>query len=89
MTTRQSTPERFLVPFCSLTPFMLMNPIFPDAEPYDTYLFVGAAVLVVWLNRKTMFTKDGAIVKVVPVKNTVNGQGAALDGDSVPRHPHQ
>ena len=69
--------------------FMLMNPIFPDAEPYDTYLFVGTAVLVVWLNRKTMFTKDGAIVKVVPVKNTVNGQGAALDGDSVPRHPRQ
>jgi len=69
--------------------FMLMNPIFPDAEPYDTYLFVGTAVLIVWLNRKTMFTKDSAIVKVVPVKNTVNGQGAALDGDSVPRHPRQ
>lgn len=69
--------------------FMLMNPIFPDAEPYDTYLFVGTAVVVVWLNRKTMFTKDGAIVKVVPVKNMVNGQGASLDGDSVPRHPHQ
>ena len=65
--------------------FMLMNPIFPDAEPYDTYLFVGTAVLVVWLNRKTMFTKDGAIVKVVPVKNTVNGQGAALDGNSFQR----
>ena len=46
--------------------FLVMNPIFPDAEPYDTYLFVGAAVLVVWFSRKTMFTRKAAILEVIP-----------------------
>ena len=46
--------------------FLVMNPIFPDAAPYDTYLFAGAAALVVWFNRKAMFTKEGAVVEVIP-----------------------
>lgn len=46
--------------------FLVMNPIFPDAQPYDTYLFVGAAVLVVWFNRKAMFRKEDATVEVIP-----------------------
>lgn len=46
--------------------FQLNNPIWPDAQPYDTFAFVAAAVLVVWLNRKTMFTKVGAIMEVIP-----------------------
>lgn len=54
--------------------FALMNPIFPDAEPYDTYLFVVTAALVVWFNRKTMFTMVGAIVEVIPSHGTANGQ---------------
>jgi membrane protease YdiL (CAAX protease family) len=33
--------------------FMLMNPIFPDAQPYDSYLMIAIAILVVWVNRKT------------------------------------
>lgn len=46
--------------------FLVMNPIFPDAQPYDTYLFVGAAVLIVWFNRKAMFRKEDATVEVIP-----------------------
>ena len=46
--------------------FQLMNPIFPDAQPYDTYLIIVVAVLVVWLNRKAMFTKEGAVTEVIP-----------------------
>jgi len=46
--------------------FMLMNPAFPDAAPYDTYLLVAIAVAVVWLNRGAMLTREGAIVAVVP-----------------------
>ena len=46
--------------------FQLMNPIFPDAQPYDTYLLIVVAVLVVWLNRKAMFTKEGAVTEVIP-----------------------
>ena len=47
--------------------FMLMNPIFPDAQPYDTYIIIVIAVIVVWVNRKTMFTKEGAITRVIPL----------------------
>jgi membrane protease YdiL (CAAX protease family) len=46
--------------------FQLINPIWPDAQPYDTVLFVAAAFLVVWLNRKMMFRKDGGIIDVIP-----------------------
>ena len=51
--------------------FSLMNPVFPDAQPYDTYMLVVVAVLIVWWNRKAMFTKEGAIVEVIP-----HGKGA-------------
>ncbi len=46
--------------------YMLMNPVFPDAQPYDTYLFVLVALLVIWLNRKTMFFKESGFTKVIP-----------------------
>jgi len=46
--------------------FQLMNPIFPDAQPYDTYLLIVIASLVVWWNRKDMFTKESSIKEVIP-----------------------
>ena len=46
--------------------FQLMNPIFPDAQPYDTYLLSLVAGLVVLWNRKSMFTKEGAVMEVIP-----------------------
>jgi len=46
--------------------FSLMNPVFPDAQPYDTYLLIVAAVLIVWWNRKDMFTKEGSVTEVIP-----------------------
>jgi membrane protease YdiL (CAAX protease family) len=46
--------------------FSLMNPVFPDAQPYDTYLLIIVASVVVWWNRKDMFTKEGAITEVIP-----------------------
>ena len=46
--------------------FSLMNPIFPDAQPYDTYLLIVVAVLVVWWNRRDMFLKEGAVREVIP-----------------------
>jgi hypothetical protein len=33
----------------------LMNPIFPDAQPWDNLLFVTAAIIIVWMNGRTMF----------------------------------
>jgi hypothetical protein len=49
-----------------------MNPVFPDAQPYDTYLLIVVAALIVWWNRKNMFTREGAVVEVIP-------QGKAAD----------
>jgi len=51
--------------------FQLMNPIFPDAQPYDTYLLIVAAALIVWWNRKDMFTKEGAVTEVIPNQKKV------------------
>ena len=53
--------------------FSLMNPVFPDAQPYDTYILVVVAALIVWWNRKDMFTKQGTIVEVIPEGKTADG----------------
>jgi uncharacterized protein len=52
--------------------FQVNNPIWPDAQPYDTLFFVTAAVLVVWFNRKAMFSRQGSVTEVIP-KSLVNG----------------
>jgi len=46
--------------------FQLINPIWPDAQPYDTLFFVAAAVLVVWFNRNTMFNTQWSVTEVIP-----------------------
>lgn len=53
----------------ALLHFQLMNPIWPDAQPYDTYLIVPAAVLIVLLNRKAMFCRKGAVAEVIPTSD--------------------
>ena len=45
--------------------FQMMNPIFPDAQPWDILLFVMAAVIIVWINRKTMFKRGTGITEVL------------------------
>ena len=42
-----------------------MNPVFPDAQPYDTYLLLVAAAAIVWGNRREMFVREGGVVEVV------------------------
>ncbi|MCM1982240.1 CPBP family intramembrane glutamic endopeptidase [Lyngbya confervoides] len=44
--------------------FQCINPLWPDAEPYDTVLFVAVAGLVIWFNRKSMFRKAGAVTEI-------------------------
>jgi len=46
--------------------FSLMNPVFPDAQPYDTVLLIVVAALIVLRKRKDMFTREGAVVEVIP-----------------------
>lgn len=51
--------------------FQLMNPVFPDAQPYDTYLLIIAAAFIVWWNRREMFKQEGAITEVIPNQREV------------------
>ena len=46
--------------------FQMNNPLWPDAQPYDMYVYVAAAVIVVWLNRQWLFSKSNAVTEVVP-----------------------
>ncbi len=45
--------------------FQCNNPIWPDAQPYDTLFFAAAAILIVWINRKVMFRKTDAVTDVI------------------------
>ncbi len=47
--------------------FQANNPLWPDAQPYDPYFLLAVAVLVVWLNRRRMFTRVDAVTEVIPV----------------------
>ena len=46
--------------------WQLNNPIFPDAAPHDTLFFVAAAIVVTFLNRRTMFGPEHAAIEVIP-----------------------
>ncbi|MBA3910943.1 MAG: CPBP family intramembrane metalloprotease [Rhodobacter sp.] len=59
-----STRGSLLLPM--LFHWQLINPFWPDAQPWDTWLLVGVAAVVVWLNRATMFIREGAVSDVIP-----------------------
>lgn len=47
----------------------VINPLWPDAQPYDTIPFVIVAILVVWWNRRTMLKKNGGVTAILlPLK---------------------
>lgn len=46
--------------------WQLINPFWPDAQPWDTWILVAVAGAVVWLNRKTMLSRKGAVTEVIP-----------------------
>ena len=45
--------------------FQMMNPLFPDAQPYDNLLFVALAVIIVILNRRVMFQRGQGATQVL------------------------
>jgi membrane protease YdiL (CAAX protease family) len=45
--------------------FQMMNPIFPDAQPYDFIIWMMVAVVVVLLNRRKMFRKGEGVTEVL------------------------
>lgn len=56
--------------------FMLMNPIFPDAQPYDTWIIIVIATIIVISNRKTMFIREGTITRVIPPDERIKAETA-------------
>jgi len=46
--------------------WQLINPFWPDAQPWDTWILVAVAVGVVWWKRETMFGRMDAVTEVVP-----------------------
>jgi membrane protease YdiL (CAAX protease family) len=48
----------------------VMNPIFPDAQPWDFFFFTAAAVVIVWLNRGTMFQRGNGVTSVLMQEET-------------------
>lgn len=48
----------------------IMNPIFPDAQPWDSYLFALAALVIVFLNRDEMFHRRASVTEVVALEET-------------------
>ena len=63
----------------------VINPLWPDAQPYDTIPFVVAAIVIVWLNRDSMLRKGGGITEIVPGGEIEERAGA--DGDRGPVSP--
>jgi membrane protease YdiL (CAAX protease family) len=45
--------------------FQVMNPIFPDGQPWDNVISAIIAVIIVVLNRKTMFKKGSGVTEVL------------------------
>jgi len=50
--------------------FQCINPLWPDAQPYDTYIFMTVAIIIVIMNRKKMFNKKFAVTEIVPNRPT-------------------
>ncbi len=48
--------------------FQMNNPIWPDAQPWDNYLVFFVAIIIVLLNRKTMFKKGSGITEILMPK---------------------
>lgn len=46
--------------------WQLINPFWPDAQPYDTWILVGITVAVTWWRRDTLFRREAAVTNVVP-----------------------
>lgn len=45
--------------------FQMMNPAWPDAQPWDNLLFVIAAAVIVFLNRRQMFRAGSGVTEVL------------------------
>ena len=45
--------------------FQMNNPIWPDAQPYDSLIFAAIAVATVLINRRAMFSRSAGVTSVL------------------------
>lgn len=50
--------------------FQIMNPAWPDGQPWDSLLFALAAVVITWINRREMFRRDAGVTEVLAQAKT-------------------
>lgn len=62
--------------------FQMMNPIFPDGQPWDSLIFGLAAVVIVVLNRRTMFKKGFGVTEVLYPEETSDLSGLEEDPET-------
>lgn len=55
--------------------FQMNNPLWPDAQPYDMYVYVLAAALIVWINRQSLFSSENAVTEILPAIMPRGGSG--------------
>lgn len=48
--------------------WQLINPFWPDAQPWDTWILVALTAAVVAWTRRSLLTREDAVVRVVPEK---------------------
>ena len=53
--------------------FQLNNPIWPDAQPFDSFIFIAVAVVVVVLNRRQMFRRGDAPTELFAPNRQTSG----------------
>lgn len=46
--------------------WQLIIPLWPDGQPWDTWILVGVTGVIVWMKRDTMFSRGGAVTDVIP-----------------------
>lgn len=46
--------------------WQLINPFWPDAQPWDTWILVVVAAVIVLWKRDMMFSREGAVTEVIP-----------------------
>lgn len=60
--------------------FQMNLPIWPEAQPWENYLFAGVAVIVVIIERKSILRRGEGVTEIL----APGGQGAARFGSSSP-----
>lgn len=53
--------------------FQMMNPIWPDAQPWDNLIYVAIAILILFFNRRKMFQRGTGVTDVLmPLGDVTN-----------------